>query len=401
MASSSSSTSLFFFFSLLLTSLLSFSSAQTITNAAEILSDSGYKSMSLALDLASHSVTSQSPSLTVFAPADAAFTNSAFTLNLLHYHLLPIAFPLRSLKSLPFGAKIATMLAGHSLTVTTLPSDRLVSLNNVTVTASPIFDDGSLIIFGTNKFFDPYFRISGPIRSYSPKNLCCLAPRNPNEAMAVETAGHYPFSEASKVLKLKGCSVMASFLEMQFHGFLKYQTMLTVFAPVDQAMVPRIGDLSEYSSIFRRHVVPCKLSWNDLVSLDDGTVLRTNLQGFMINITRYDGVLVLNGVPVIMPELYHNGWLVVHGISEVLEFLESPPEKVVAPSPVYEADDHSSGEGESAGTEPVTEVPSSPEFDSSDNSEELDTGDSELFANMSSDDEGAISHRRFFVYRPS
>ncbi|XP_061990923.1 putative fasciclin-like arabinogalactan protein 20 [Rosa rugosa] len=360
--------------------------------------------MSLALDLASHSITSQSPSLTVFAPADAAFSNSGHpTLNLLRYHLLPIAFPLRSLKSLPLGAKIATLLDGHSLTVTTLPSDRLVSLNNVTVTASPIFDDGSLIIFGTNRFFDPYFRISGPIRSYSPKNLCRLASRNPNEAMAAETAAHYPFSEASKVLKLKGCSVMASFLEMQFHGFLKYQTMLTVFAPVDQAMVPRIGDLSGYSSIFRRHVVPCKLSWNDLVSLDDGTVLRTNLQGFMINITRYDGVLVLNGVPVIMPEMYHNGWLVVHGISEVLEFPESRPEQVVAPSPVSEAEGHSSGEDESAGTEPsepVIEVPSSPEFDSSD-SEELDTGDSELFANMSTDDEGAISHRRFFVYRPS
>ncbi|XP_062006005.1 putative fasciclin-like arabinogalactan protein 20 [Rosa rugosa] len=129
--------------------------------------------MSLAIDLAFHSITSQSPSLTVFAPADAAFSNSGHpSLNLLRYHHLPIAFPLRSLKSLSFGAKIATLLDSHSLTVTTLPSeDCLVSLNNVTVTVSPIFDDGSLIIFGTNKFLDPYFQISGPIRSYSLKNL--------------------------------------------------------------------------------------------------------------------------------------------------------------------------------------------------------------------------------------
>ncbi|XP_004305572.1 PREDICTED: putative fasciclin-like arabinogalactan protein 20 [Fragaria vesca subsp. vesca] len=363
--------------------------------------------MSRSLDLASSSFTSQPPELTVFAPADEAFPYSGPpSLNLLRYQLLPVTFHLRSLKSLPFGAKIGTLLDGYSLTVTTLPADGLVSLNNVTVTASPIFDDGSLIIYGTNRFFDPYFRISGPIPSYGRKNRCCLAPRNPNEtAEMAETAAFYPFSDASKVLTSEGCSVMASFLEMQFHGFLKSLTKLTVFAPVDHAMVSRIGDLSQYSSLFRRHVAPCKLSWNDLVSLDDGTVLRTNLQGFLINVSRYDGVLVLNGVSVIMPEMYHNDWLVVHGISEVLEFLpESPPEQVVATSP----DSASSPESdevspdESPLTEPADEaieVPSSPKFDSGD-LEEFEASDStEMFANMT-EDEAAISHRRFFVYRP-
>ncbi|KAL6180034.1 hypothetical protein ACLB2K_046703 [Fragaria x ananassa] len=82
------------------------------------------------------------PELTVFAPADEAFPYSGKpSLNLLLYQLLPVTFHLRSLKSLPFGAKIGTLLDGYSHTVTTLPSDGLVSLNNVTVTASPIFDD--------------------------------------------------------------------------------------------------------------------------------------------------------------------------------------------------------------------------------------------------------------------
>ncbi|KAK9938624.1 hypothetical protein M0R45_015350 [Rubus argutus] len=91
----------------------------------------------------------------------------------------------QSLKSLPFGTNISTLLAGHSLLVTTLPSNGLVLLNNFTIMVSPIFDDGSLIIFGTNKFFDSYFRISGPIKSYRAKNL------------------------EARVLKSKGCSVMA------------------------------------------------------------------------------------------------------------------------------------------------------------------------------------------------
>ncbi|KAM2957873.1 hypothetical protein FF2_024795 [Malus domestica] len=64
----------------------------------------------------------------------------------------------------------------NTLTVITLPSEHRFSLNNVTVTAFPIFNDGSLIIcFGIDRFLNPYFRISGPIRSYSPKNLGCLA----------------------------------------------------------------------------------------------------------------------------------------------------------------------------------------------------------------------------------
>nr|XP_011470517.1 PREDICTED: putative fasciclin-like arabinogalactan protein 20 [Fragaria vesca subsp. vesca] len=291
--------------------------------------------MSLALDLASDSLNSQSPtSITVFAPAEAAFSTSGQpNLDLIRLHLLPVAFPLRSLKSLPFGAKIATLLDGHSLTVTTLPADGLVSLNNVTVTATPVFDDGSLIIFGIDRFFSRYFRISGTI----PKILGgCLAPRNPNEATAA-------FGEASEVLRSNGCSVMASFLEMQFHGFRKYQTMLTVFAPVDRVMAHRIGDLSRYSSVLRRHVVPCRLSWSDLKSLEDGSLLRTDLQGFVINVSRYDGVVELNGVSVIMPEMYHNGWLVVHGISEVLgELPQSPTDSRTEPNPVVPSPPHES-----------------------------------------------------------
>ncbi|XP_048440941.1 putative fasciclin-like arabinogalactan protein 20 [Pyrus x bretschneideri] len=223
-------------------------------------------------------------------------------------NLLPLHFSRRSLKSLPFGANIAALLFDRTLTVTTMPSDYHFSLNNVSVTASPIFDDGSLIIFGINRFLDPYFQISGPIRSYTPKNLRCLAPKeNPDQRMELRD-GKVPFNDASAALKSKGCSVMASFLELQFHGsFFKFQTMLTALSPFDQVLKNRVGNLSEYSSIFHRHVVPCRLLWTDLVSLNDGTVLRTNLVGFSINITLSNDVLMLNGVSVTLLEVYHNG----------------------------------------------------------------------------------------------
>ena len=103
----------------------------------------------------------------------------------------------------------------------------------------------SLIIYGTNSFFDPFFQISDPIRIYGSKiDLRCV---NPSETAA---AAQNSFGEASEVLKSKRCSVMAAFLEMQL---LTYQTALTVFAPVDAAVANRTGDLSQYASLFRRH----------------------------------------------------------------------------------------------------------------------------------------------------
>ena len=141
--------------------------------------------------------------------------------------------------------------------------------------------------------------------------------RNSNYPMEMA----YPFQGACAMLRSKGCSVIASLLEMQFVR-IKDQSTLTIFAPIDQMMVNRNPNLSEIASIFRRHIIPCKLRWRDLVDLQDGTKLQSNLKGFMVNITRsHDGVRI-NGVPVIFPDMYHNNWLVVHGVGEILEDLK-------------------------------------------------------------------------------
>jgi hypothetical protein len=123
--------------------------------------------MALTLELASQTgLTPQSteglPSLTVFAPSNAVYTlSSPPSLSLPQYQLFPFPFFFHSFKSLPFSAKISTLLEGRSLFVTTSPSnDQFVSLNNVTVNQSLIYVDGSFIIFGMDEFFDPLFRTS-------------------------------------------------------------------------------------------------------------------------------------------------------------------------------------------------------------------------------------------------
>ena len=64
---------------LVLLSLLSLSSSlpsDTIVDASEILTDSGYVSMALILQLVSQTLTLKYSTLTIFAPPDAAFSKS-------------------------------------------------------------------------------------------------------------------------------------------------------------------------------------------------------------------------------------------------------------------------------------------------------------------------------------
>jgi hypothetical protein len=53
--------------------------------------------------------------------------------------------------------------------------------------------------------------------------------------------------------------------------------------------------------------------------MNDGTVLRNYLEGFTINVTGSPGILKLNDVPVIYPDMYFNDWLVVHGVRDIIE----------------------------------------------------------------------------------
>ncbi|KAF4394278.1 putative fasciclin-like arabinogalactan protein 20 [Cannabis sativa] len=306
--------------SLTLLSFLSLSSSlpsNTIIDASEILSDSGFASMALTLDLVSQTLTQRTPSLTIFAPADDAFKRSGQpALSLLRYHFCPLTLPLETLKSLPSGTKIPTLLPGRTLTVTHSSSTSEISLNNVKISRRfPIFDDGSLIVFGVPEFFDPNFQAPGP--GNSPR----FGPRCkslPSKAAAMGFPGASWFKEASRDLRSNGYSSMASFLDLQLLGFNKDPTTMTVFAPNDMAMANRPTDQAQDPSIFLRHVVPCKLLWSDLINFTDGTVLPTYSDGFTITITRSGSTLMINGIPVTVSNLHYSDSVVVHGLNELL-----------------------------------------------------------------------------------
>ncbi|KAK7357682.1 hypothetical protein VNO80_16977 [Phaseolus coccineus] len=296
--------------------VLSFSLAgalprEAIFDAADVLSDSGFVSMALTLEVVAETLLEQSPSATVFAPSDSAFKKSGQpSLDLLRFHLAPLPLTPSSLRLLTAGAKIPTMLSGQSLTVTTSSSDRLTSVNNIKLTQSPIYDDGSLLVYGIDKFFDPNFQLPISSDSDSNSNSSCSAK---NHTASVFDS----FNQAIQTLETGGYSAVAAFLGMQLFGVAELSG-ITVFAPTDDLVVNRIGDFGEYPSFFRRHVVPCRLMWNDLVNFDDGTELPSFLEGFKINISRSGGVLVFNGVPVFFHDVFFNDRIVVHGVSNIL-----------------------------------------------------------------------------------
>ncbi|KAL6186902.1 hypothetical protein ACLB2K_043020 [Fragaria x ananassa] len=304
-------------FSLLLLLLLPLSSAlpsHSVLNAAEILADSGFLSMALTLEVVSQSLVPKSPSLTIFAPPDSAFKRAGQpSLSLLQLHFAPLALPLQTLTSLPAGTKIPTLQSGNSLVVTSPPSGAEISLNGVRVTtaASPIYDDGFLIILGVEDFFDPKFQFQAPAppRIPAPGQKC-----GSDSSNGTGFPGASWFQGAKGAMRSNGYTVMASLLDLQLMGFKNPPTSLTVFAPVDQSVENPLLD----PSVFLRHVVPCRLAWSDLVNLTEGTALPTYLDGFTIRISRSGDVLLLNGAPVYFANMYYGDSVVVHGLQESL-----------------------------------------------------------------------------------
>ncbi|XP_061368103.1 putative fasciclin-like arabinogalactan protein 20 [Gastrolobium bilobum] len=271
--------------------------------AAQTLTDSGFLSMGLTLRLASPTLRLPSPATTatIFIPSDAAFLRSgSLPLSLLQYHILPARLPLQHLTTLPPSTPLPTLLPDSSLTVTASSlSPPQLSINNVTVSNTAVFDDGSLLMLAVDDFFNS-------------SSLLLLLPES---AVPLNTE---PLAAVSDVLRSNGCSIMATFLETQVAEF-NDGTKLTVFAPVDVAVAENVRNIGNYSAIFRKHVVPRLIPWLDLTSLRDETLLPTFSDGFVIRVTVSPSVCELNGVPVKFPDMYRGDLLVVHGVDGLLD----------------------------------------------------------------------------------
>ncbi|XP_015893806.3 putative fasciclin-like arabinogalactan protein 20 [Ziziphus jujuba] len=289
----------------------------TLLNAAQMLSNSGYLSMSLTLQLISKTLNLDSPTATIFAPSDSAFVRSGQpSLNLFQYHVLPRRLSIETLKTLPKGTRIPTIVPKRSLIVTASPasSDGFISINGVKIDEKASFDDDSVIVYGIGEFFKP---ISKPAAQESSSGAK-IGRKGGSIGEGSQVCGVQSFESVADFLRTRDYSIMAAFLDAQLTGF-NSQMGLTIFAPVDEAIAEEHPkNISDFSLIFRQHVVPRLLPWKDLIGIDGGTKLQTFSRGFVVNVSVSDGVVLLNESPIVFQDLYQSDWLVVHGLSRLL-----------------------------------------------------------------------------------
>ncbi|GAA0170640.1 hypothetical protein LIER_24862 [Lithospermum erythrorhizon] len=127
--------------------------------------------------------------------------------------------------------------------------------------------------------------------------------------------------DAASRLKSRGYSIMASFLELQLMGYLKsspWPLKLTMFAPDDEVLLRFSGDILGYSGLFMRHLLPCKLTYADIVGVKNGTFIKKNFEGLGTMIEENDGDFFVNGVRITFPDLYVSDSLVIHGIGDAI-----------------------------------------------------------------------------------
>ncbi|KAK4846854.1 hypothetical protein QYF36_022661 [Acer negundo] len=288
------------------------SDSNALFNALESLSYSGYLSMALTLQITCKTLNLELETMTLFAPSDFAFAKSGqLSLLDLQLHISPTILSQCGLKNLSFGTRIPTLLSNQSLIVTT--SNGQLSINGVLIQESAVFDQGSVVIYGIGDFFNSSFHI-GTTSHSAPEP----SPSSATSMVEMSGFGVDVFGNASIWLRSRGYTVMATFLDVQLAGFNKDETRLTIFAPVDEAVEAYARNMTDYVSMFQRHVVHGLLAWKDLSELQDGTLLPTFSGGFEIKVTWSGDILLLNGVPVVFPDMYNSDWLVLHGINSLL-----------------------------------------------------------------------------------
>ncbi|KAL3501853.1 hypothetical protein ACH5RR_036302 [Cinchona calisaya] len=301
---------------------------QSLLNAAETLSNSGYIAMSLTLKLLldQPQFLSFPSSLSIFTPPDSAFAASGQPpLSLLLLHFSPLSLSLESLTSLPFSSTIPTLSSSHTpLFITTSPENPTkISINNVQISSSPVYDDGSVVVFTIDKFFELNFSLPS-----SP-----LVLNSTSECVKFNTFSR--FSEASGALKSRGYTIIATFLDLQLMGFVgsdktpaESDIKLTVFAPLDEALIGDSGNFLKYSSIFLRHLLPCKLSWNQLFNgIGNETVFENYVEGLSMKIGKSGDVVMVNGVEITAPDMYENYEIAIHGVREMIPELDNSEEE--------------------------------------------------------------------------
>ncbi|KAL0697768.1 hypothetical protein Bca4012_053890 [Brassica carinata] len=156
------------------------------------------------------------------------------------------------------------------------------------------------------------------------------------------------FERAITVLRVRGRALFANAIITSDLLFdLLSVESLTLFVPTDSMLFDL--DMTHpsyfYVSTLRLHSVPLRLPFSDLRSLPNATYLPTLLPSHHLRLTRpsssssSNDSISLDGVPILLPDLFYGEQLAVHGLAGLISLAtsSSPELSVDLPPPVVDS----------------------------------------------------------------
>ncbi|CAA2982732.1 Hypothetical predicted protein [Olea europaea subsp. europaea] len=136
------------------------------------------------------------------------------------------------------------------------------------------------------------------------------------------------------ILRVRGYALFSNAIATSdiIYEIFNSNSSFTFFAPTDSNLyaIDMINTASDYTSVLRCHVVPLRLTLNELRRLPFGYGLDTLVKYHVIKVSHRSGSLIsdndainLDGVEVVLPGLFYSRDIAVHGLGGMLNCLKT------------------------------------------------------------------------------
>ena len=297
---------------------------QLSLNATLVLKSHGFNVIATLLQISPHLFLS-SQQCTIFAIQDRAFSDPLVPYSklkeLLLYHIAPTRYTFQQLLNRPQNSCLDTLRLKKAVVTRSSPRRRSVEINNVPITHPDLFLQGPVSIQGVLRPFFPVNQDWDTLQS----PLCDSSLRQHHQQKRVPK-NKIEWPRIIHLLRSKGYAPFAMGLNSVIEGIIqdfKDLDSVTILAPPDLPFLPSASPLLQ--RIVKFHVLPRRLSFAELASLPEETLLRTLLDQKELQVTTsssFSEILAINGVQIASPDIFSSNKFVIHGISEVFPMEE-------------------------------------------------------------------------------
>lgn len=300
-------------------------------NISKALRRAGFNVMATLLQV-SPEIFLSSPNSTIFAIQDLAISNSSLPpwlmKALLQYHTSTLNLPMDDLLKKPQGSCLPTLHREKNIAITKVNLvEKSIEINQVAVSHPNVFLGETVSVHGV---LEPFSSLD-PQDVHQGWNIIQAPICNSMSVLVSEVLESKNMVEWSWIVRLLSSNGFVPFaigLNSVLDGILEdYRGLdsVTVFAP------PSLPSLTSASPLLKRtvrfHILPQRLTHQELASLPSGTFLTTlvpDLHAEVQGATSFGQQLVINGVEIVAPDMFSSKKFTIHGILQAFEVAEPP-----------------------------------------------------------------------------